>query len=132
MSADDMPVVNTDNLNPKDCSTQDNQDDLYSQNGNHGIGHMSDGAIKGNAKVAGSIEENNKNQSQNTNNQFIVNFNQQNKPNLPKTENDTENNQKKIKASVKQGDTEYSAEAPTVKEVIGVATANGQKTTLDV
>ncbi len=40
--------------------------DSSSQEGNYGIGHMSGGVIKDDAKVAGKIKENNNDQSQHT------------------------------------------------------------------
>ena len=50
------------------------KDNLYSQNSNYGIGHMSGGEIKDKAKVAGEIEENNNNQSQNIDIKVDVNL----------------------------------------------------------
>ena len=95
----------------------------YLQESNFGIGHMSGGTFKDNTKVAGKFEENNSNQSQDIANHVTVNLNQQDKLNFSKIGNNIKNNQKIIKASVKQGDIEYSAEAPTVEELVECMTS---------
>ena len=78
MNADDMPIANQKSLNQEDCSKQGNKGDLYSQNGNFGISHMSGGEIKDEAKIAGKIEENNN--SHNTNIQVNVSLDPQTEP----------------------------------------------------
>ncbi len=74
MNDGDMPISTTESLKKEDFSKPGNKGDSYSQKGNFGIGNTSDCKIKGNAKVAGKIEENNNNQSQKiVNNQTIHN-----------------------------------------------------------
>ena len=70
-----MPIANQDNLNQEDCRKKKKKGDSHSQNGNHGIGDMSGGEIKGNAKVAGKLEENNNSQSQKINAQEVNVYN---------------------------------------------------------
>ena len=78
MNNKDMPISNKDSLNQEDCTKPEKKGDSYLQKGNHGIGHMSDGEIKGEAKVAGRLKENNKNQSQKANSKVTVNINSPN------------------------------------------------------
>ncbi len=106
-----MPIANQDYISQEDCSKQGNKSDSYSQNGKHGIGHMRGGEIKDNAKIIGQSVENTSDRSQKINNQITIN-------NSSIAERNTVNNQKRIKASVKKNDIEYSAEAPTVDELI--------------
>ena len=118
MNADDMPIANQDSLNQKDRSKQGNKDDLYSQKGNLGIGHNSGGVIKDDAKVAGKIEENNHNQSQNLNTKVTVpiTINTQNESNISERENVQKSKQEIIKLSIKKGYLEASIEAPNSVE----------------
>lgn len=45
-----------------DFNIDGRREDIYQQTGNYGIGHISDGEIKDNAKITGRIEGNNNNQ----------------------------------------------------------------------
>ena len=100
MNTEDMPIANKDNLN------QEDKEFLSSQEGNFGIGKMSDGVIEDNAKVAGEIEEKNNNQSQTSNNQVTVNINS-------KAESkSSESKEQILKMSLKEGDKEATIEAP--------------------
>ncbi|MEM8677074.1 MAG: pentapeptide repeat-containing protein [Cyanobacteria bacterium P01_G01_bin.67] len=61
----------------------------YEQQGNYGVGHLDDGEVKDNAKVAGHLEENNHKSSSKTYINFTVNIDSQNKS---KVEENTPNN----------------------------------------
>ncbi|MEM8719778.1 MAG: hypothetical protein AAGE84_10775 [Cyanobacteria bacterium P01_G01_bin.39] len=65
MSKDDMPSRNQEIKTQQNCQKQ-NTSNLYSQNGNHGMGHMGGGEIKDNAQVIGKSkkQKNNNKQSQ--------------------------------------------------------------------
>lgn len=73
-STDDVPDFNMDGLNQEDFGRQDQQDDLYLQNGNYGIGHMSGGVVQDGAQVIGKSIKEEKNQSQNLDVQLNVNI----------------------------------------------------------
>lgn len=111
MNADNMPIANQEKLNQEDCSKTRNQSDLYSQNGNHGISHMSGGEIKDYAKVVGK-EENNHNQSQNTKNQVNVNISTSSESNSLKKQNNLIDSQNTIEMYIKEGDKEASIKTP--------------------
>jgi hypothetical protein len=112
MNAEDMPVANKDSLNQEERSKPRNQGNSYLQNGNLGIGHMSDGEIKNGGKVAGKIEENHDNQSQNTNNQFTVNISTSSESNSLKKPNNLIDHQNTIEMYIKEGDKEASIKTP--------------------